>query len=56
MMLNYRVVFVSDANATRTDEEHIATLASILQVFGDVLSTDETIARLGSASSAAAAS
>jgi ureidoacrylate peracid hydrolase len=56
MMLNYRVVFVSDANATRTDEEHNATLASILQVFGDVLSTDETITRLSSMSSAAAAS
>jgi ureidoacrylate peracid hydrolase len=56
MMLNYRVVFVSDANATRTDEEHNATLASILQVFGDVLSTGEVIARLGSTPSAAAAS
>lgn len=46
MMLNYKMVFVSDANAARTDEEHNATLASILQVFGDVLSTDEVIARL----------
>ena len=54
MMLNYKTVLVSDANATRTDEEHNATLASILQVFGDVLSTDEVITRLSPGSSAAA--
>jgi ureidoacrylate peracid hydrolase len=46
MMLNYKTVFVSDGNATRTDAEHNATLASILRAFGDVLSTDEIIARL----------
>jgi len=45
MMLNYRTIFVSDANATLTDEEHNATLANILQVFGDVASTEEMIAR-----------
>ena len=43
MMLNYRLVFVSDANAALTDVEHNATLASILRVFGDVASTDEVI-------------
>jgi ureidoacrylate peracid hydrolase len=43
MMLNYRLVFVSDANAALTDAEHNATLASILRVFGDVASTDEVI-------------
>lgn len=46
MMLNYKTVFVSDANATLTDEEHNATLANILQVFGDVMTADEVIARL----------
>ncbi len=46
MMLNYKLVFVSDANAAITDAEHNATLGTILRVFGDVATTDETIARL----------
>jgi ureidoacrylate peracid hydrolase len=43
MMLNYRVVFVSDANAALSDAEHNATLGSILRVFGDVAATSEVI-------------
>ena len=43
MMLNYKVFFVSDANACRTDEEHNATLAILMSMFADVRSTDEMI-------------
>ena len=43
MMLNYKVFFVSDANACRTDEEHNATLAILLMMFADVRSTDEMV-------------
>jgi ureidoacrylate peracid hydrolase len=46
MMLNYRVVFVSDANAAITDEDHNATLATIFRVFGDVRATDDVIGLL----------
>jgi ureidoacrylate peracid hydrolase len=46
MMLNYRLVFVSDANAAISDAEHNATLTSILRVFGDIATTNETIALL----------
>jgi ureidoacrylate peracid hydrolase len=46
MMLNYKLVFVADANAALSDAEHNATLGTILRVFGDVATTDETIARL----------
>lgn len=46
MMLNYKCIMVSDANATRTDEEHNATLATVAVIFGDVRSTDEVIALL----------
>jgi ureidoacrylate peracid hydrolase len=46
MMLNYRVVFVADANAALTDVEHNATLMSVLRVFGEVATTDETIGLL----------
>ena len=41
MMLN-KTVMVSDANAAHTDE-HLATLASVFQVFGDVYRTEEMI-------------
>ena len=43
MMLNYRLVFVSDANAALSDDEHNATLTSVLRVFGDVATTNEVI-------------
>jgi ureidoacrylate peracid hydrolase len=46
MMLNYRTVLVSDANAALSDEEHNMSLANVLTTFGDVLSTDEVIAAL----------
>ena len=42
MMLNYKTVMVSDANAAHTDEEHLAALASVFQVF-DVYRTEEMI-------------
>ena len=38
MMLNFKTIMVSDANAAHTDEEHIASLASVFQYFGDVFS------------------
>jgi ureidoacrylate peracid hydrolase len=46
MMLNYKTLLVSDANATLTDEEHNAALGNVLVTFGDVLSTDEVLAAL----------
>ncbi|HLY58460.1 MAG TPA: isochorismatase family cysteine hydrolase [Stellaceae bacterium] len=54
MMLNYRIVFVSDANAALTDAEHNATLTTIVRVFGDVALTDDVIGRLLGRSGAAA--
>lgn len=46
MMLNYRLVFVSDANAALSDAEHNATLTSLIRVFGDVATTNEVAALL----------
>jgi ureidoacrylate peracid hydrolase len=54
MMLNYKTVMVSDANAASSDEEHNATLANILRIFGDVMPTAEVIARLAPAKATAA--
>ena len=46
MMLDYRVIMVSDANASLTDEEHAAALNNFQIYFGDVMSTDDAVARL----------
>jgi len=46
MMLNYRTFFLSDANATHSDAEHNASLATIMQYFGEVISTDDLLCRL----------
>jgi ureidoacrylate peracid hydrolase len=46
MMRNFKVIMASDANATLTDEEHTAALATIFQVFGDVMTCDEVITLL----------
>jgi ureidoacrylate peracid hydrolase len=46
MMHDYRVVMVSDGNASNTDEEHANSLNNFHLFFGDVLTTDEVIARL----------
>ena len=45
-MLDFRVAMISDCNATWTDEQHAATLNNFQVVFGDVMNTDEAIARL----------
>ena len=46
MMLDYKVHFVADANAARTDDEHNATLCNMLLWFADVRTTEELIALL----------
>jgi ureidoacrylate peracid hydrolase len=46
MMMNYKCIMVSDANAALSDEEHNMTLANVMVRFGDVRSTDEVIALL----------
>ncbi|HKR89315.1 MAG TPA: isochorismatase family cysteine hydrolase [Phenylobacterium sp.] len=51
MMLNYKVVLVSDANAAITDAEHNAALNTVLFAFGDVPTTDDVIGRLTSSKS-----
>jgi ureidoacrylate peracid hydrolase len=46
MMLDYRVVMLSDGNASLTDEEHAASLNNFLIFFGDVMTTNEATSRL----------
>jgi len=54
MMMNYKVIFVSDGTATHTDEEHNATLGIMASNFADVMSTNEVVACLSKAMSEAA--
>ena len=43
MMLDYKVVMLSDCTAALSDEEHRATLENVIQQFGDVMSADEVL-------------
>ena len=43
MMLDYKVVLVSDCTAALSDEEHRATLENVIQQFGDVLTAEEVL-------------
>jgi ureidoacrylate peracid hydrolase len=46
MMLNFKVVMVSDGLATHTDAEHNATLSAFYGQFGDVQTVDELLQSL----------
>lgn len=43
MMMNYKVIFVSDGTATHSDAEHNATLANMVTNFADVMTTEEVV-------------
>lgn len=43
MMLDFKVVMVSDCCAALSDDEHLATLETFIQQFGDVMTSDEVI-------------
>jgi isochorismate hydrolase len=43
MMIDYKVVMVSDANGARYPEDHMAGLTSFYQSFGDVRTTEEVL-------------
>lgn len=46
MMLNYRVVMVTDGNAAYSDDEHNAALTAFYASFGDIMPTDMLVASL----------
>jgi ureidoacrylate peracid hydrolase len=46
MMLDFRVVMVSDCLAALSDDEHRAALETFIQQFGDVMTADEALAVL----------
>lgn len=46
MMLDYKVIMVSDANGARYPEDHLAGLTSFYQSFGDVRTTDQVLTQV----------
>lgn len=49
MMDNFRVVLLSDANATRSDAEHMGALVTVALSFGDVQTVDTALGFLSAA-------
>ncbi|HEY6925597.1 MAG TPA: isochorismatase family cysteine hydrolase [Steroidobacteraceae bacterium] len=43
MQMNYKIIFVADANAALTDAAHNATLENMLMLFADVMTAREVI-------------
>lgn len=52
MMMDFRVVMVSDCLAALSDDEHRASLETFIQQFGDVMKSDEVLAVLSARSNA----
>ena len=50
MMLNFKTIVMTDANAADCDEDHNNALNAMARLFADVVSTDDAIARLVPAS------
>lgn len=46
MMMNFKTIMVSDANAAALEEAHAAALTNFFLVLGDVQTTDEVVALL----------
>lgn len=46
MMMDFKVVMVSDGTAALSEDEHRASLENIIQQFGDVMTTDEILERI----------
>ena len=43
MMMDYKVIMVSDANAARFEDDHNVGFTTVYQSFGDVLTTNQVI-------------
>jgi ureidoacrylate peracid hydrolase len=43
MMLNFKTIMVTDANAAATDADHNASLIAFYLTFGDIMSTEMLI-------------
>ncbi|WP_375450373.1 cysteine hydrolase [uncultured Devosia sp.] len=53
--MGYKVIFMSDANATLSDEEHLGTLISMYTIFADVMDTPYLLGLIDKSAQAKAA-
>ena len=53
--MGYKVIFLTDANATLSDEEHNATLISMYTIFADVMDTQRLLGLIERSTQKAAA-
>ncbi len=53
MMLNYKVFFIADGNATFNDDEHNGTLSAMAHAFCDVIDTDTMVGMIDRAGATA---
>jgi ureidoacrylate peracid hydrolase len=51
MMMDFKSVLVSDCCAALSDDEHLAALETFIQQFGDVMTSEEVLARMTSGAS-----
>lgn len=47
LQMGYKVIFLTDANATLSDEEHNASLVSMCAIFADVMDTSRLLELIG---------
>lgn len=55
LQMGYKVIFLTDANATLSDEEHNATLISMYTIFADVMDSDNLLTLIEHSAGAQAA-
>ena len=55
LQMGYKVIFLTDANATLSDEEHNATLISMYTIFADVMDSGRLLSLIETSASAQAA-
>jgi ureidoacrylate peracid hydrolase len=55
LQMGYKVIFMSDANATLSDEEHLGTLLSMYTIFADVMDTPYLLELIATSSATRAA-
>ncbi|MDB5529923.1 MAG: hypothetical protein JWR51_3026 [Devosia sp.] len=53
--MGYNIIFMSDANATLSDEEHLGTLLSMYTIFADVMDTEYLLGLIDKSAQAEAA-
>lgn len=51
LQMGYNVIFLTDANATLSDEEHNATLISMSAIFADVMDTERLLGLIAASES-----